>query len=254
MCVQPNRQCVYSQRKPRTKVELLEYRLGECLGSSEMAMSDDSLAELEQRLGEIGDPLHGGLHDTLSAIEESASPSLPPAPMDGQTPPPQMHVDLGQSGVNELDQTLHIDPILNQVAQAAEAEQRRQREEQEQEEQREREQGQEHEGLRDLEMPSVGEHDQGAQHGGQGERVGDFDMPAIDGQDNGMDMTATAGMSQQEIRMEEMGDSRSPGPSASSRSVTIKQLIERLVKGVEDVLNDTATPESKVGEKVVWSL
>lgn len=237
-------------------------------------------AELEQRLGEIGDPLHGGgLHDSLSAIEESASPSLPPAPMDGQTPPPPqgMHdVDLGQAGVNELDQTLHIDPILSQVAQAAEAEQQRQRDEQRQHEQQQEQQ--DHDSLRDLEMPSV-EHEQA--HHAQSPRVSEFNMHAIDElpqQENGMhqEMTtaaaaaaaASAEDTQQDMRMDELGEgrtySRSPaaagqgdplaGPSVSARSATIKQLILRLVKGVEDVINDNASPESKVGEKVVWSL
>jgi hypothetical protein len=184
--------------------------------------------------------------------------------MDVHTPP-QMHGDLGQAavGVGELDQTLHIDPILNQVAQAAEAEMRQR------DEMQRRAVEEEQEGLRDLEM-QTGDHEQVAQQGSP--RVSEFNMHAIDElphQENGMHSAEEEG--QQEMRMDDAGEgrtfSRSPGQgqgdtgvtgsggaSSSARSATIKQLIVRLVKGVEDVINESASAESKVGEKVVWSL
>jgi hypothetical protein len=182
--------------------------------------------------------------------------------MDIHTPP-QMHGDLGQAAaVGELDQTLHIDPILNQVAQAAEAEMRQR------DEMQRREVEEEQEGLRDLEM-STGDHVQVAQQGSP--RVSEFNMHAIDElphQENGMHTAEEEG---QEMRMDDAGEgrtfSRSPGQgqgdaavtgsggaSSSARSATIKQLIVRLVKGVEDVINESASAETTVGEKVVWSL
>lgn len=185
--------------------------------------------------------------------------------MDVHTPA-QMHRDLvGQAaGVGELDQTLHIDPILNQVAQAAEAEMR-QRDEMQRREAEEQQQG-----LRDLEMPTGGDHEQAVHQGSP--RVSEFNMHGMDElphQENGMH-TAEEEV-QQEMRMDEAGEgrtfSRSPGQghgdaavpgsggaSSSARSATIKQVIMRLVKGVEDVINESASAESKVGEKVVWSL
>lgn len=181
--------------------------------------------------------------------------------MDVQAPD-QMHVDLGQGGVNDLDQTLHIDPILNQVAQAAEAEHLRQQEE------RQREQQQEHETMRDIEMPSGAEHESLPQHS-EGARGPEFNIEAMDQlapQDNmAQPEAAPAEDVQQEMRVDEQGEaqstSRSPGQSdahatssAASRAAGIKVLISKLVKGVEDVVHEVASAESKVGEKVVWSL
>lgn len=230
-------------------------------------------AELEQRLGEIGDPLHGGLHDSLAAIEQSASPSPIPAlavPMDTSIPP-QGEVDVGHGTVDELDQSLHIDPILKQVVQAAEAEHQHQQNEQHHHEQ-ENEHHQE-DAMRDIEMPPLPEQEHAVQQY-EDSRVPDFVLHALEHppvQEN----TAHQEMITDETHQENRGGeteqepparnySRSPAGSeppqagaslVSSRSAaSIKTLILKLVKGVDDVIREASTPESKLGEKVVWSL
>lgn len=172
-----------------------------------------------------------------------------------------MHVDLSQNGVSDLDQTLHIDPILDQVARAAEAEHLRQQEE------RRHEQQQEQETLRDIEMPSGTEHDPLSQHG-ESARAPDFNLHSIDelaAQDITVQPEGSIENSAREMRgaghSESQNISRSPAPaeahaasSAASRAAAVKVLISKLVKGVEDVVREVASAESKVGEKVVWSL
>ncbi|KAJ9114312.1 hypothetical protein QFC22_005764 [Naganishia vaughanmartiniae] len=228
-------------------------------------------SELEQRLGEIGDPLHGGLHDSLAAIEQSASPSPIPAlamPMDANIPP-QDDVDLGH-GTDDLEQGLHIDPILKQVVQAAEAEQQHQ-----QNEQHHHEQQNDHQDdvMRDIEMPPLPEHENVVQQYDDS-RVPDYGLHALE-DIPAPESSAHQDMITDENHQESLGGeteqepvarnySRSPArseppqagtSSAPSRSAaSIKTLILKLVKGVNDVIHESSTAESKLGEKVVWSL
>ncbi|KAJ9096407.1 hypothetical protein QFC21_005229 [Naganishia friedmannii] len=229
-------------------------------------------AELEQRLGEIGDPLHGGLHDSLAGIEQSASPSPIPAlamPMDANLPS-QGDVDVGHGAVEDMDQGLHIDPILKQVVQAAEAEHQHQ-----QNEQHHHEQGNVHQEdvMRDIEMPPLPEQDNVVQQY-EDSRVPDFVLHALENspaQENTTHQEMIMDEVHPEIRSAETehepvarNSSRSPArseppqagtSSVSSRSAaSIKTLILKLVKGVNDVIHETSTAESKLGEKVVWSL
>ncbi|KAJ9106723.1 hypothetical protein QFC19_003035 [Naganishia cerealis] len=232
-----------------------------------MRLETFSTAELEQRLGEIGDPLHGGLHESLAAIDGSASPS--PVPSMGMVmdvnPPSQGEVELGHGAVDDLDQSLHIDPILKQVVQAAEAQHQHQQNEQH----HESEHNHQEDAMRDMEMPPLPEQESGQRH--EDSRVSDFGLHTLE---DGPAQEATIHQEIQEMITEAHPEvrgeseqesarnySRSPArseaqaeTSASSRSTSIKTLILKLVKGVDDVINEASTAESKLGEKVVWSL
>lgn len=189
--------------------------------------------------------------------------------------PAQDDGDLGHGTVDDLEQGLHIDPILKQVVQAAEAEHQHQQNEQHHDQNvqphHHHEEHNEHQEdvMRDIEMPPLPEQENVVQQY-EDTRVPDFVLHAL-----ANPPTQENTVHQEIITDESHGDeaeqeptariySRSPArseppqagtSSGSSRSAaSIKTLILKLVKGVDDVIHEASTAESKLSNKVVWSL